>query len=1100
MSRRRSKFRFSPLFSCLLAGLVLFAWAETISARAVSRTISVISSGAIPTGLSHIAEGSDILLCGGLILTRDSYTLDYISGLLTLKDSLPCDSIIIRAYQIPPWMAASAGNRVTPGQKFISFADDSRRENEAAGTAREISLSGNKSFSFIVGRSGEGYFSQGLNVEVDALLADNLRLRGAVSDRIGSNGNGVATSGFGGTTSLAELDKYFFELSGSRFTARAGDINSISSTYLPKKRIKGLQTEYTDAHISASADIGRPAGRYNRNSLMGSDGKQGPYQIRGPYGLPAGIVPGSETVYVDGRELEGGAGKYYTIDYPAGRITFAPRLLITAQSRIEVDFEVSSGDYEQEIYDISNTVRVFDGKLLFEVGARRESDNKNRLRFAALSPDDIAVLSDAGDNASRAYISGVTADTNGFYVRQVDSTGAEYYRYSQSGGDYAVLYTFVGDGVGEYVYVGDGIYEYAGPGKGAYNPIIYLPLPSRNDLFFASLITRPYQKGRLSLSYQGNHRDDNLFSSRDDGDNNKGLLETEFRHDSKIYKAAASFRFKQANFLAVKRLYEVDNIRLWALPIDSLPGDESRLMTSQRYATNNNELSVTYGYLSYKDYLQSHRFSIDGALFKQFALSPYGSFASADSRDINDNRYKGNYERQAIGVIAKPLRRVTLETGYNREFLKNAYGDATDTERFTQYHSRALYRQTVVELSRREEFYSDSLGRKGPQQDKVQISSQESIGRLRLSASGTLLDQRALDSDRSDRTERLFEAALRYLASGGWLSLQATYRQNRQTGGAIGYGYIFVGSGQGDYRLDGGQYLPDPDGEYIRITETRGESQSLSVGEKSHSVIVYPGRMAVGDAWKRILSQMAFRLKTEIIEEMPGKDNRRLSWLLPWQSTSGIAYNKRAIRENYQGLFFPASNFYVINLTYTNVFEENDAGASLYRDTKEYMIEIKNDVSPHARLIVEGAQSRRVETGIGSKTLRLVRNSLGFSVSVSNRTIQITPRITYLSFKDRESLGEGYGVVGEGNLVLRQQGKGEIRFITEVRSLTEKKPFTQPEYLVTEGRRFGLSGLLGIVANYELSQSLRLTLNMTDRVYENRPAEFVGRGELIARF
>jgi len=133
-------------------------------------------------------------------------------------------------------------------------------------------------------------------------------------------------------------------------------------------------------------------------------------------------------------------------------------------------------------------------------------------------------------------------------------------------------------------------------------------------------------------------------------------------------------------------------------------------------------------------------------------------------------------------------------------------------------------------------------------------------------------------------------------------------------------------------------------------------------------------------------------------------------------------------------------------------------------------------------------------------SMELTRDMVTAGLVINPTYWQITPAVSYLRFSDLRSEGEGRGVILSLETVRRQLNLGEIRLNTELRSLTEKIPFSQPEYLVTDGVRFGRSAMINLVVNYQISKLWRLTVNLTDKIYEDRPAEFVGRGELIARF
>ena len=1077
-------------------------WPEPVFAGRISLILPIRDSvSTINTGRRPLAFESDSVYCNDRLLQRGhDYTINPISGQLSLINQPLCDTLRFTAFLLPSWLNDPSGNPVPQGKRLLEVSDVTDYRSPVTGqSVRKLSLSGNKSFSFQVGRSGEGRFSQGLNLDFDARMADGLRLRGAVSDR-GTTGN-QTVSGDGGTVLLSELDKYFFEIEGKRIMARGGDITAAESPYLPAKRIKGIYAAYQSEAFDLAADLGRPAGKFVSRQLNGIDGRQGPYQAVGSDGLPTGIVPGTEKIYVDGRPLESGADKHYLIDYASGRITFSPRILITSRSRIEIDFEAAANDYEQVVYDVAGDIRTWNGKAKLSMGGRRETDDKDRLRFAALSSSDIKALEQAGDTVGLAFTTGVVADTAGDYQLVIDSAGTQYYRYAGSGaGDYRISFSYVGEGQGDYQYLGDGVYQYRGQGAGGYLPIRYLSLPVRNDFFFSTLELLPYEGGVWRLEYQGNNRDNNLFSPFDDGDNFKSRLVGDIRHKSKNLDSDFNVRFRQQGFDPVYRVDPPDDSRYWALPIIRPSGDEFRLYLRNVWRTSNNRLSAEAGYLDYSDNLRSRRLQMAGNLFDDKSLSPRFNYGTASSEKVGDAPGGGLYERYGAGVAVKPLRQARLELDYDQELVKNAYSPVPDLEKYHQGRASIFWGRTILSASRRVEYRSDTLGVKGPRQDKIELTSDETLGRLQVSLTGTWFNQKSIDSDRGDRTERLFITAFRYAPASAWMTLQAEYRQNRQDVRATGYRYILVNSGEGDYRLEEGRYLYDPDGDYIRIREELGEAASVSTGEKNHNITVYPGRIPSLENYKELLSQIAFRMRTEIIEEMSGGDRRVLSWVLPWASRSGIEYLRRFRRESYTCLLFPAFNFYILNLSYANSFEEQESGSLIYRSDREYTAEIKNRISPIVLSRLEWRHNRNDESGTGVIDLNLTADRYTAGLNINPPRLQLAPAVSYLRFTDKKSGGEGHGIIFSTEAIWRQPEKGEIRFNGEVRSLTEKTAFSQPEYLVTDGMRFGQSALVNLVANYEISKLWRLTINLTDRFYEGRPAEFVGRGELVARF
>jgi len=1054
----------------------------------------------VQTGIGPIAYASDSVFCDGRILRRGSdYSLNNLTGKLSFLSPIECDSLVIVCVQLPRWLTESVGHRAPEGKRLIRLGSEPPTAFPRPPSDRRITLSGNKSFSFSVGRTGESSFSQGLNVDFEVLPAHDLRVRGSISDRIGSGDEFV--SGVGGTTVLSELDTYFFEIEGSRVLARGGDIRTAEHDLLPSKRITGVLAAYRSERLDVGADLGRPSGRFVSRRFRGVDGRQGPYQVVGSNGLPTGIVPGSEKVYLDGGLLEGGTDKQYEIDYPSGRITFSPRVLITSRSRIEIDFEAAAGDYRQVIYDVVSDVRLFRHRLLFSAGGRRESDEKDRLRFGGLSPANLDILRAAGDSSERATTSGAVPDTSGDYVLAFDTSGAEFYQYVGGGrGDYSVSFSYMGGGRGDYRYVGNGEYQFAGAGNGDYLPVRFLPLPIRNDLFFSTLEAHPYRGGVWRLDYRGNIRDNNLLSGRDDGDNFRSQLEGRISNTTGQFESRAFIRYRQEEFDPAYRLTRPDFGREYGLPPEGQTGDEFRVEGAHSWKTDNNGVSVKTGYLSYKDRLRSFRMAFDMNLFGNATVSPRGFYRLGKAETIPFLAGDGLFEKYGAGIIVRAIRRVRWEIGFERELVKDRFSDITEVEEYVQFTTALLARNSILRFTHRDEYQSQRLGYAGPRQYKIELSSEERIGRLQILVAATWFEQDELDSDRGSRTERLYRTTFRYAPSSAWVTLQADYRQNSQAASAFGYRYIKVDDGEGDYRFEDGRYIADPEGDYIRIREEVGGSSPVSSGEKSHNVVLYPGRWPALEKYRPVLSQAAFRLRTEVYEELRDTRERELSWILPWTSRSGLDYVTRRRNETYSLLLFPQFNFYVLNFSYGNSLEEQESGNLLMRAGREYKIEIKSLISATVRSRIGWRQNRDRESGAGIVPIRAVTDTYTAGLSIAPSGFQISPAVQYLRLSEGLFGGKGRGFIVSNEIIWRRPNRGEARVNIELRSLEEQTDFRQPEYLITDGRRFGKSALIGAVVNYDIGDSWRLTVNISDRLHEDHPADFIGRGELIARF
>lgn len=1081
--------------------LITAAPISTTCAKTITRTF-LVSTGTtrVETGLAPAANNSISVICDNRQLNSPAeYEFDLRTGVLTLTGSPSCDSLVVSVFLLPDWLITTAGNPVPEGKKFIqSLVPIQVQPPASASELDKIKLSGNKSFLFSVGRSGAGRFSQGLNLDFEALLAKNLQIRGAVADR------GTAASpyraGDGETIALSELDKYYFEISGTRIAARGGDITIPQGNFLPAKRITGLAAQYSDSTTQTGIRLGRPSGKFTSASFLGIDGRQGPYQLQ-YNNAPTGVVSGSERVYLDGQLLDGGGGRHYQIDYPAGRITFSPGILITSRSRIEIDFEAAEQSFQQEIYDGSTQWRLAGGKLNLRAGGRRETDDKDRLRFGALSAADVAILESVGDSIERAFTPGAQAQPGGGYEVLTDSSGNDYYRYAGSGaGDHSVTFTYLGAGRGDYRYLGDGIYDYAGQGLGDYAAVILLPAPSRTDYLFGSAEIMLYGEGKILLNYQGNSRDKNLFSRTDDGDNLKHQLQAEIAHTGNAIESAYSIRFRQGGFSPSARTDLPDYLWHWGLPVSQQTQDDLQLDSRQALNILAGRVEAKAGYLALKDFLRAQRHDISFSFLTERPVSPRGLYQAGHSQGIGGALLQGLYQKYGGGALFKPIRPLKLTFDFTQEFTRQADSSQTSTRKFEEIINTVGFRNTHIEWSQRIDYSDDAGWRKGPRQNRITAKSEESYRQIRLSFTGTWLRQEPLDSDRPDLTMFNYLTSLRYNSNSGSLSLQADYRQNRQGNKSAGYRYLKVDDGQGEYRLENGQYLYDSNGDYLRIREERGDERPSSIAEKNHIISFYPGRLSLPPTINNIARQIAFRVRSEISEEIPDKDRRVISWILPWASRSGIEYTRRVKREVYSAQLFPQANFNILRLEYAGQQEEMDGGRELLRDRKEYQVETKEALSLPVQARQSWRHRRSRESGQGTASSSIIRNEFEVALIVTQAGMQVIPQIGYLRFADRNSSGLGQGFTLAVESIFRRPNRGELRARLEGRSLERIRPFSQPDYLVTDGRLFGQSALIQFSANYDLSGSLRLNLHLTDQIYQDVPSEFAGRGELVVIF
>lgn len=195
-----------------------------------------------------------------------------------------------------------------------------------------------------------------------------------------------------GTTSLAQNeDKISFLIRRASTEVYLGDFNAdLNETEFTglDKVLSGARARGDYGHWGFAALYSSPQGR-NRTSRRYGDGTQGPYQLGA-----APVVIDSERVSVDGRAQK--RGDDYTIDYPAGTVTFI-RKMIGPDSVVGVEYDSRESIYRHTTYGLRLTGRPW--------------------RNASLGA---VYLNDTDSLSGAAAVSGEVAKPVGHYVVGVD--------------------------------------------------------------------------------------------------------------------------------------------------------------------------------------------------------------------------------------------------------------------------------------------------------------------------------------------------------------------------------------------------------------------------------------------------------------------------------------------------------------------------------------------------------------------------------------------------------------------------------------------------------------------------------------------------------
>ncbi|MBC8375965.1 MAG: hypothetical protein H8E26_07945 [FCB group bacterium] len=290
-------------------------------------------------------------------------------------------------------------------------------------------------------------------LKIKGNLSEDYTVQGVLTDKTSP------LQPIGNTRRLNDFERVMIQINGPALSASIGDIDlRLNSGKYGKvdRYIEGISVQTKSHRGGLHGALGFSYGNYHLLQIQGKNGKQGPYRLSGKDGEKFIIVlAGSEKVKLNDERLIRGENDDYIIDYNAAEIHFTQNHILSANSRISVEFE-----YVPDIYLASYSF----GKQLIsgEVSLGSRSDSP---LFISAAWQDIRdaqnnplgnieeaqlqqIFGDLGANTNTTELSTVVLDTlNGSYDQ--DSSGILVYRGDQLG-DYTVDFSFVGLERGQY--------------------------------------------------------------------------------------------------------------------------------------------------------------------------------------------------------------------------------------------------------------------------------------------------------------------------------------------------------------------------------------------------------------------------------------------------------------------------------------------------------------------------------------------------------------------------------------------------------------------------------------------------------------------------
>lgn len=519
--------------------LLLFPYVFWGQSSLRQKTIQATSDTLILDSLS-IYPNSFEVFCGTQKLSLSDFYLDHASGKFVCKSS--CGDSLKLNYRVLPFNLSKTYQKRdttlmydTRKGDIDKFKITQNYEVEDVFGGTSLTKSGSISRGIAFGNNQDLGVNSTLNLELSGNITPNLKVLASLSD------DNLPIQPDGNTSKLQEFDKIFIQVYNDRFKLIAGDFWLYKPTgYFMnyRKRAQGLSVEYlwsadTVNFWKTQVSGAFSKGKFARQNIVGIEGNQGPYRLKGNENEPFIIIlSGTERVYIDGQLMERGQEFDYTINYNTSELIFTAKRQITKDSRIVVEFQYSDQNYARSLFQTSNVYTS--KKFQFWFNAYSEQDAKNQSLQQSLTSAQKTLLRNIGDSLDLAQISSI--DKVGFIENQnlykmVDSLGYDsvlVFSVSVDSAFYKATFIQVGPNQGDYIlssYNALGrVYKWVAPiggiPQGDYSPSRIIVAPKQKQMVSsgAAYQINDYLKIETEFAYTKN--DINTFSPKDRKDDN----------------------------------------------------------------------------------------------------------------------------------------------------------------------------------------------------------------------------------------------------------------------------------------------------------------------------------------------------------------------------------------------------------------------------------------------------------------------------------------------------------------------------------------------------------------------------------------------------
>ncbi|MCD6379492.1 hypothetical protein J7M07_03500, partial [bacterium] len=483
-------------------------------------------------GVSFIISGTEsIAIDDRKLVNGKDYRINTLRGTIVLVEPGVAGQVFEINYSRYPFPFSPvfarrfpSGGKPKPDYN-VSVLASGRGSERTRRNPYRFNVSGSKSVGFSVGSKRGLGIDQSMNVTLSGKLAKDLEVKAFLSD------DNLPVQTEGNTEELKRLDRISVSIKSKHAEVSLADFTmgmdwSEFSTFSRDLRGGEIKIDVRGQKLVAGGGIAK--GRFETMEIRGKEGIQGPYEL-----LPARrfngviIIPGSESVYLDGSRMKRGSENDYLIDYVRGSVIFTERVPVSDDSEIVIEFQVGERNYERTTISAGWSSSLFSDAVRLRGFFFRETDDRESPIGGEFTEEELDSLKNAGDNSDHAFASGkeeIDSGGNGYIFVKADSSAPSHYLFVESGARYLLDFYEVAHFEGDYntdgfSTIGELKYKYVGAGSGDYRIGRPLALPEAKNV---AAVSADANSDHLFFKGEGDvsNYDKNTMSDIGDEDNN----------------------------------------------------------------------------------------------------------------------------------------------------------------------------------------------------------------------------------------------------------------------------------------------------------------------------------------------------------------------------------------------------------------------------------------------------------------------------------------------------------------------------------------------------------------------------------------------------